>query len=226
MRVPRFDAVVARRHLRFGRHDAHRLLLCHALFAFDVPAVREHGVVTLDDIGRRLMWRMTGAKGEPRQPRQVGPVRHVIGDEADRLIDQIGRQVIAVGVSPRRIDVGVVGDKLRCVLIGLGIEEAVEAIEAAPQRPAVERSGGAALRQRRDMPFADHVIAIGMRLQHLGQRPGLARDLAAISGIAAVEIGEAADADRMMIAAGEQRRARGRAHRGGMEAGVTHALRG
>ena len=114
--------------------------------------------------------------------------------------------------------------QFRRVLVGLGVQEAVEAVEAAAQRPAVERPGRAALGQRRDVPFADHVVAIGVRPQHLGQRAGLARDLAAIAGIAAVEIGEAADADRMVVAAGQQRRARGRAHRGGMEAGVAQAF--
>ena len=60
------------------------------------------------------------------------------------------------------------------------------------------------------MPFAQHVVAIAVRAQHFGQRAGLARDLAAIAGIAQIEVGEAADADRMMVAAGQQGRARGR----------------
>jgi len=144
MRIPRFDAVIARRHLCFGRHDAHCLLTRHALLALDVPAMGERRVVTLDDIGRGLMRCVAGAEGEPRQPRQIRPVRHVIGNEADRLIDQIGGEVIAVGVSARRIDMRVIGDKLGRILIGLGVEEAVEAVEAASERPTVERAGGAA----------------------------------------------------------------------------------
>ena len=64
-----------------------------------------------------------------------------------------------------------------------------------------------------------------MRAQHLGKGAGLARDLAAIAGIAAVEVGEAAHADRMVIAAGQQGRPRRRAHGGGVEAGVAQALR-
>ena len=63
-----------------------------------------------------------------------------------------------------------------------------------------------------------------MRPQHFRQRPRLARDLAAIAGIAAIEIGETADADRMMVAPGEQRRARRRAHRGGVEARIAQAF--
>ena len=222
--VPRLHAVIARGHSGFRRHDPHRLLPRHALLALDVPAMREHLVVALDDIDGRLMRRVAGAERDPGQPRQIGPVGGVIGDEADRLVDQIRGQVIAVGVGAGRIDVGVVGDQFRRELVGLGIEEAVEAVEAAAQRPAVERPGGAAFGQRRDMPFADHVVAIAVRPQHLRQRARLARDLAAIAGIAAVEIGEAADADGMVVASGQQRCARGRAHRGGVEAGVAQAF--
>ena len=222
--VPGLHAVIARRHLRVRRHQPHRLLPRQPLLALDIPAMGEHRVIALDDIGGRLMRRVAGAERDPGQPRQIGPVGDVVGDEADRLIDQIRGQVIAVGVGAGRIDMGVVGHELRRVLVGLGVEEAVEAVEAAAERPAVERPGGAALGQRRDMPLADHVIAVGVRAQHLGERAGLARDLAAIAGIAGIEIGEAADADRMMVAAGEQRRARGRAHRRGVEAGIAQAF--
>src|SRR6516165_10770035 len=69
----------------------------------------------------------------------------------------------------------VVANKLRRILIGLGIKEAIETIESAPERPAVERPGGAAFDERGHVPFADHVIAIGMCAQHLRQSPGLAR---------------------------------------------------
>ena len=223
--VPGLHAVIARGHPGFRRHDPHRLLPRHALLALDVPAMGEHRVIALDDIGGRLMRRVAGAEREPGQPGQIGPVGGVIGDEADRLIDQIRGQVIAVGIGAGRIDMGVVGDQFRRVLVGLGIEEAVEAIKTAAERPAVERPGGAALGQRRDVPFADHVVAIAVRPQHFRQRPRLARDLAAIAGITAVEIGEAADADRMMVAPGQQRRARGRAHRGGVEAANSAGLR-
>ncbi len=182
--VPRLHAVVARRHPGLVRHDPHRLLARQPLLALDIPAVREHLVVAPDDIGGRLMRRVTGAERDPGQPRQIGPVGDVIGDEADRLVDQIRGQMIAVGIGAGRIDMGVVGDQLRRELVGLGVEKAVEAVKAAAERPAVERPGGAAFGQRRDMPFADHVVAIGVRLQHFRQRSRLARDLAAIAGIA------------------------------------------
>ena len=224
--VPCLHAVVACGQPGFLRHDPHRLLPRHPLLALDVPAMGEPRVIALDDVHRRLMRRVAGAERHPGQPRDIGPVGGVIGDEADRLVNQIRREVIAIRVGPGRIDMGVVGNQLRRELIGLGIEEAIEAIKAAAERPAVERPGGAAFGQRRDVPFADHVVAIAVRPQHFRQRARLARDLAAISRVAAVEIGEAADADRMMVAPGKQRRARRRTHRGGVEARIAQAFGG
>jgi len=142
------------------------------------------------------MRRVAGAERNPRQPGQIGTVGDVIADKADRMVDQIRRQVITAGVGTGRINMRVVGDEFRGILIGLGIEEAVEAIEATPQRPAVERPGGAALGQWRHMPFADHVVAVAVDAQHFRQRSSLARDLAAVARKAGVEIGETADADR------------------------------
>ncbi len=167
-------AVIARRHSGVRRHDAHRLLPRQPPLALDVPAMRRTSRRIFDDqVGRRLMRRMAGAERQPGQPRHIGPVGDVIGDEADRLVDQVRGQMIAVGVGAGRIDMGVVAHQLRRVLVGLGIHEAVEAVEAAAERPAVERPGGAALGQRRDVPLADHVVAIAVRPQHFRQRAGL-----------------------------------------------------
>ncbi len=119
---PREDAPVRRRCARpmpSRRHCARGsrvsggtipIAFCRAmpLLALDVPAMGEHRVVALDDVARRLVRRVAGAERDPGQPRHIGPVGDVIGDEADRLVDQVGRQVIAVRVGAGRIDVGVV----------------------------------------------------------------------------------------------------------------------
>ena len=224
--VPGLHAVIAGGHPGVRRHDPHRLLARQTLLALGVPAMREDLVIPRNDLGGRLMRRMAGAEGKPRQPWHIGPVGDVIGDEADRLIDQIRRQMITLGIAARWIDMGVVGHQLRRILVGLGVEETVEPVEPTAQRPAIERSGRAALGQRCDVPFADHVIAIGMRPQHLRERAGLPRDLAAIAGITTVEIGKAADAHRMVVAPGQQGSTGSRAHRDGMEAAVAQALGG
>ena len=195
-------------------------------FALGVPALGEDRIVLGDQIERRLVRRMAGAERKPRQPRRLGIVADMIGEIADALVDQIGRQVIAGGEGARRIDRRVVAHQLGRVLVGLGVHEAVEAVEAAAERPAVERAGSAQFGERRHMPLAQHVVAIAVRAQHLGDGPGLARDLAAIARIARIEVGQAADADRMMVAARQQRRSRGRAHRRRMKAGVAQAASG
>ena len=130
------------------------------------------------------MRRVAGAERHPCQPGDIGPVGGVIGDEADRLVNQVRREVITARVNPGWIDVGIVSDEFGRELVGLGVEKTIEPVKAAAERPAVERPGGAAFGQRRDVPFADHVVAIAVRPQHLRQRPRLARDLAAIAGIA------------------------------------------
>jgi hypothetical protein len=224
--VKRNGAVVARRKLRVLRHQAQRLLPRQALLALDVPAVCKGSVVFTDQLGRRLMRRMAGTQRQPGEPWRVRRIGGVVGDHADGLVHQVGRQVVAAGVSAGRIDMGVVAHQLGRVLVGLGVHEAVEAVEATAQRPAVEGAGRAALRQRRDMPLAHHVVAEAVRPQHLGQRAGLARDLAAVAGVAAVEVGQAAHAHRMMVAPGEQRGARGAAHRRGVKAAVAQAAAG
>ena len=169
---------------------------------------------------------MAGAQRHPGEPRDLGPVAGMVGEIADRLVDQVGRQVIARRERAGRLDRRVVAHQFGRVLVGLGIHEAVVAIEAAAERPAVERAGRARLGERRHVPLAQHVVAIAVRAQHLGDGARLLRDLAAIAGIARIEIGEAADAHRMMVAAGQQRGARGRAHRRRMEAGVAQAALG
>ena len=161
---------------------------------------------------------------QPEQPGRVRRVGHVVGQEADRLVDEVGGEVIALGVARRRLDRRVVAHQLGRVLVGLGVHEAVVAVEAAAQRPAVERPG-----RRRSRSAASRATcrpcSCGSRAAAASrQGAGLPGDLAAIARIAAVEVGEAADADRVVIAPRQQGRARRRAHGRGVEAGVAQAL--
>ena len=223
---PRFHASVSRRQPGGFRHNAHLLLSGNAAVALDIPTLAEHRIVTADQLCRRLMRRMRGAECQPKQPGIVRPLGGMTGQEADRLIDEVGGQVIAIGEGSRRLDTRIVAHQFRSVLIGLRIHEAIKTIEAAAQRPAVERTGGTALDQWRDVPLAEHIVAIAVRTQHFRQRAGLFGDLAAVAWIAAVKIGEAADPDGMMIAPGQQSRARGRTHRCRVKPGVAQARGG
>ncbi len=146
------------------------------------------------------------------------------GEKTDRPIDEIGRQVVAALEGSGCIDARIVEHELRSVLVGFRIHEPVEAIEAAPERPAVERTRCAGFSQGRDVPLADHVVAVGMGSQHLGERSSFLGDLAAIAREAAVEVRQAADTHGVVIAPRQQGRARRRAHDGGVEPRVAQPL--
>ena len=87
----------------------------------------------------------------------------------DRLVDQIVGEVIAFLGRLRRLDLMVVVDQLRIILVRVAAEEAVEAVEAASQRPAVVGSRGADLLRGREVPLADGVGVVAVLLQHLGE---------------------------------------------------------
>ena len=221
---PAAHKIISRRHARAFGHDAEFFLSLEPPLTLFVPTVRKMRVVVADEIGRRLMRRMASAEREPAKPRVLRPVRDMIGNETDRAVHEIGGQMIAALERAGRLDMRIVEHEFRRVLIRLRIQKPVETIEAARERPAIERPCRAALRQRRHVPLADHVIAIAVRTQHFGERARLLRDLPAIARKAGIEIGEAPHADRMMVAPGQQRRARRRTHGGRMETGVTQPL--
>ena len=78
-----------------------------------------------------------------------------VGDEADRLVGEVGGQVIALLRRLRRLDLMIVVDQLGVVLVRVAAEEAVVALEAAAERPAVVGPGRAGLLGRRQVPLAD-----------------------------------------------------------------------
>ena len=57
-------AVVARRQVGVGGHDAQSLLAGEAAFALHIPTLGEDRIVAFDDRLRRLVWRVAGAEGE------------------------------------------------------------------------------------------------------------------------------------------------------------------
>src|SRR6476620_11578473 len=99
------------------------------------------------------------------------------GKEPDRLVHKVSCQMIAALERAGCIDARIVEHEVGSILVRLCIHESIKTIEAAPERPTIERTRCAGLSKRRDVPLADHVAAVGMRLQHLGQRSGLLCDL-------------------------------------------------
>ncbi len=67
----------------------------------------------------------------------------------------------------------VVADEFGVELVGLALEEAVEPVEAAGERPLVERAGGRALFHRGEVPLADAERGVALLAQHLGNGGGV-----------------------------------------------------
>ena len=146
------------------------------------------------------------------------------GEKPDRLVDQVGGQVVAVLEPAGRVDRRIVAHQLGRILVGLGVEKSVKPVEPAAQGPTVKRPARAGFDRRRHMPFAEHVVPVAVGPQHFGERRGLPCDLAAIAGKAAIEIRQAPDADRMVVAPGEERCSRRRAYCGRVKPGVAQPL--
>ncbi|CAB4835019.1 unannotated protein [freshwater metagenome] len=150
----------------------------------------------------------------------------MIAQVADRVVDEVLGQVVAVCDRSRRVDVFVAAHELGMELVGLAAQEAVEAVEPSGQRPVVERPGGGALVARREMPLAHHEGREAVRTQHLGDGGRRRGDGAPHVRKARVEVRDAAHAHRVMVSAGEEAGPGRRAHGRDMEVVVAESAGG
>ena len=58
------------------------------------------------------------------------------------------------------LNMAVVAHQFRRVVVGLGVKKAIKSIKTAPQWPTVEWARGPGFSKWRNVPFADHIIAI------------------------------------------------------------------
>src|SRR5262249_37568274 len=135
-------------------------------------------------------------------------------------------EVIALLRRLRRIDRMVVVVELGDELVGLALDEAIVAVEAAAERPLIVWTRSRRFLHRRQMPLADREGRIARWTQLLGERRRALGDGAGAIRKARVPVAQAAHADRMVIAAGEQCGAGRRAQRGGVEIGVAQPALG
>ena len=228
-RIPLLEQVVRpRRHPGVRRDDAQFLLVLEDLVAQRIPALVEEMQIgrLLDPFQRRMV-------------RRVRAARHVIDEEgllrrkgvdaihvSDRLVGHRGREVVA-RVALERIDVRRVPRQVvRLPLIGVAAHEAVEVLEAHPDRPLVEGTVGARLKRRRVVVLAEPRRAIAIVFEDLADRRLVTREEAVIAGVTCRLLGDDTKARRVMVAPGDQRGARRRAQRRRMEVGVAKAVVG
>ena len=149
---------------------------------------------------------MAGAGAEVHEERPIGRHLFQVGDELLGLLGQVGHVVVALLGRLRRLDeVIVIGEPGR-PLIDFAAEEAVEAIEAAAERPPLAIAGQVHVLRGRQVPFADRERGPAERRQHFGEEAVGERDPAVGAGEAGRAFGDARHGVGMMIAAGQERR--------------------
>jgi hypothetical protein len=129
---------VPREHRVLG-DDAKLLLPGEGCLAISVPAIVEHALVLVGPFLWHLVRRVLRPGREVEKERLLRRQLFGVGDEADGLIDQIGRQVIALFRRLRRLDLAVVVDQVRIVLTGIATQEALVTLEARAAQAASDR---------------------------------------------------------------------------------------
>ena len=152
--VPRLDHEIAVGEFSAAGHDPQLDLALQPIEPGLVPALGEYLVVLIDQMLWRLMRSVTGTRHEHEHPGCVRNARGVSSEHLNGIVGEVLGHVVAGLVVAGYSNMAVVAHHFGGVLVGFSIEESVEPIETAPERPAVERPGRARLGEWRDMPLA------------------------------------------------------------------------
>ena len=163
--------------------------------------------------------RVRRARREVDEERLVAHQRLLLADPLDRLVGHVLGEVVALLRRLLGLDRGRALVDRRVVLVRLPADEAVEVLEAAAAgRPRVERAERARLPHRHLVALAELRGRVAVQLQRLGQRRAGVRADRVVARRRGRDLRDPAHADRVVVAAREQRRARRRAERGRVEA--------
>ena len=221
--VPRRDLLGPRRQHGFLRNHAQLLLPREDLLALLVPSCVELPLVLVRPLLRHVVRRMRGARRVVHEERLVGRERLLLPQPVDRSVTEILVQRVTFFGRLRGIDRGGAFEQPRVVLVRLAADEAVEVLEARARRPAVERTDRAVLPHRHLVALAELRGGVAVQLEDLGQRRLVPGAQAAVARRRRRHLGDGAHADRVVVAAAEQRRPRRRAQRRRVEARVLEA---
>ena len=140
----------------------------------------------------------------------------------DRVVGFIGDQIIA-GLADPGENLGGVLKEIGLPLARIAAHETVEIVKAHADRPLIEGSGGAVLEGRRIVVLAEPRGGIAILLQNIADRRIVDADDRIIARITGRLFGDDAEADRVVIAAGDQCGAGRRAQGGRVELGIAQA---
>ena len=195
---------MARGQLAVGWDDAELLLPREGLFAQLVPAVIELALVQVRPILGHMVRGVGGARREVDEERLVRRQRLLLADPGDRLVGHVLHQVVALFGRLRHLDRRGAFEKCRIPLVRLSADEAVEVFEAAAAaRPGVERPDRAGLPDWDFVAFAELRGRVAVQLQGPSNRRGAVGQDRVVARRAGGDLGDAAHADGMVVAAGQ-----------------------
>ena len=116
-----------------------------------------------------------------------------------------------------------IAEKIGRPLVGLTAHEPIEVLEAHPARPLVEGSGQAVEIGRGVVVLAEPRCGVAVLLENLADGGAVLVDDGVIARVSRGLFADHAEAHRVVVAAGDQRRARRRAERGGVELRVAQS---
>ena len=216
--VPRRDLGVAAGELGVGGDDAELLLAGEDPLALHVPAVVELTAVAVGPLLGDVVRRMGRPVGEVDEERLVRHQRLLLTHPADGPVGQVLGQVVALFGRGRRLDWRRPVVERRVPLVVLAADEPVERLEPTTTgRPGVERTHRRRLPHRHLVALAELRRRVSVQLQRHRQRRLGVRSQRVVAGRGRRRLGDAAHADRVMVAARQQRGSRRRAQGAGVE---------
>ncbi len=140
----------------------------------------------------------------------------------DGVVGHAGNQVPA-RLALEGIDLRGVAEQVRLPLVGVAADEPVEILKAHADGPLIERPDLAGRKSRRVVVLAEPRGGVAVVQQDAADGGLVLGDDAVVARKAGGLLGDHAEAGRVMVAAGDQRGARRRAERGGVDVVVAQA---
>ena len=156
---------------------------------------------------------VVGAGAEPQVPGLVGLGLLGVADHPQRLVGEVLGQVVAVLGQVRLVDVVVVLGEVGIPVVRLAADEPVEPVVALAERPVLLRGPHRPLVDGDVVVLADPERRPPGVTQDVGHRGVLRRDVRAVPGEAGRGLRDRREPVQVVVAPGQQRRARRRAQR-------------
>ena len=214
---PSGDLVGTRRQLGIGGHDTQFLLPGQRRLAEGVPAVVESAAVPVGPVGGHVVGGVGGARRVVDEERLVGHQRLLLANPGDRLVGHVLGEVVPLLGGLRRVEGRRALVDGRVVLVGLTADEPVEVLEPTVGGPLPERAHRARLPHGHLVALTELRGRVAVELEDLGQRCRGQRPHRRVAGRRSGKLGDGAHAHGVVVATGQERLARGRAQRGGVQ---------